>query len=266
MKSKANSPENLYREQLKELGALLHHAREQQSLAIDEVASKALIRANLLRALEAGDLEQLPEPVYVRGLIRRYADVLNLDGNDMASQFVTPIRRQRPSWKDSAAAQLRPLHLYLAYVMVMIAAVSGLSFLLKRNAPEIAVLPPLNPLQDSQPRDQAADGSNKTDTALEDSLPLPATEAEANQPIRVEMTLTAQSWLRVVTDGKTSFEGVLQQGEQRVWTAQDKLTIRAGNAGGVVVRYNEGSAERLGEPGMVAEVTYSPAQTVSLSF
>lgn len=265
MKSKANSPDNLYREQLKELGALLQHAREQQSLAIDDVASKALIRANLLRALEAGDLEQLPEPVYVRGLIRRYADVLNLDGNDMASQFVTPIRRQRPSWKDSAAAQLRPLHLYLAYVMVMIAAVSGLSFLLKRNAPEAAILPPLNPLGNSQ-SDQVANGSSKPDTSLETSLPLPATEAEANQPIRVEMTLTAQSWLRVVTDGKTSFEGVLQQGEQRVWTAEDKLTIRAGNAGGVVVRYNEGSAERLGEPGMVAEVTYSPAQTVSLSF
>ena len=43
------------------------------------------------------------------------------------------------------------------------------------------------------------------------------------------------------------------------------LTIRAGNAGGVVVSVNESQAETLGQPGMVKEVTFAPDNVVSLA-
>ncbi|NJL46615.1 MAG: helix-turn-helix domain-containing protein [Leptolyngbyaceae cyanobacterium SM2_5_2] len=247
----------LYREQLLELGTLLQTARQQQRQTLEAVASLTLIRPSLLAAIEQGDLDSLPEPVYIRGLIRRYGDALHLDGETLASQFFTPLRVQRHSWQESPAAQLRPLHLYAAYFIVLLTAVSGLSYLLKRTAPEATLLPPLNPL-----------GSVETPLATTGANPLaPVAEAEASlpqSPIEVKMTLTAQSWLRITSDGNTKFEGIMQPGDTRLWTADKALTIRAGNAGGVIVSFNNSEAEALGQPGMVKEVTYSPDKMLSL--
>ncbi|WP_225885360.1 helix-turn-helix domain-containing protein [Leptolyngbya sp. KIOST-1] len=253
-------PNAVYREQLFELGALLRSARQQQGKTLEALAEKTLIRASLMAAIEQGDLEALPEPVYIRGLIRRYGDALQLDGETLASQFFAPPRIQRRSWKETPAAQLRPLHLYGAYFMLLVAAISGLSYVLRQTAPEVTVLPPLNPLDGTTTQPAPSAGS--------DSLPATAAPApaEPQSPIQVRMTLTAQSWLRITSDGKTEFEGILQPGDTRMWTADEALTIRAGNAGGVMVSYNDRQAEALGQPGMVREITFSPAEAISLAW
>lgn len=95
---------------------------------------------------------------------------------------------------------------------------------------------------------------------------LPQSTAPAPQKsVRVGLTMTSQSWVRVVVDGKTEFEGVLAEGTQRDWEANKQLVLRAGNAGGVMVSFNNGAAKRLGEPGSVEEVTFgSNAQTNAL--
>lgn len=265
MKQKANSTENVYKVQLQEIGTILKTARETRQLYLEDIADEILIRGSLLNAIEAGELESLPEPVYVRGLIRRYADALGLDGETLASQFFEPVTRgrRRTSWKDSPAAQLRPLHLYAAYVLLMVAAVSGLSLVLRQTAPEATALPPLDPLALNP--EQGSPSPSEPGTILSTEAPTPDTQG-TDHPIRVETTLTAQSWLRIIADGQTQFEGILKEGENRVWTADQQLTIRAGNAGGVVVSYNEGQAKSLGRPGMVAEVTYASNQTVGLAF
>ncbi|MBD2111412.1 MULTISPECIES: helix-turn-helix domain-containing protein [Cyanophyceae] len=251
-------PNALYREQLSELGAMLQWARQQQGQSLEVMAEKTLIRPSLLTAIEQGDLDGLPEPVYIRGLLRRYGDALQLDGETLASQFFTPPRIQRTSWKETPAAQLRPLHLYGAYFVLLVAAISGLSYVLRQTAPEVTVLPPLNPLEGVE--GPANPGPNNT------PAPAAAEPEDPKAPIKVKMTLTAQSWLRITSDGKTEFEGILQPGDTRLWTADQALTVRAGNAGAVMVSYNDKQAEALGQPGMVREITYSPIETISLAW
>lgn len=245
----------LYQKQLVELGSLLRQTREGQGQSLKEIATQTLIRSSLLQAIEAGNLHQLPEPVYLRGLIRRYGDALALDGEVLASQVFTAPQVQKLSWHQSANAQLRPLHLYLTYFVILIAAVSGLSYLLKRTAPEMAVLPPLEPLH--SPTASSVSPGNPAKPS--EAKPLPSVKS----PIQVEMTLTSQSWLRIVADGNTQFEGILQPGDTRLLKADKSLTIRAGNAGAVMVSLNNSKATALGKPGMVEEVTYSPNKLIS---
>lgn len=249
----------VYREQILELGTLLRAARQQQGQTLEALAEKTLIRPSLIVAIEQGDLDSLPEPVYIRGLIRRYGDALQLDGETLASQFFTPPRIQRRSWQETPAAQLRPLHLYGAYFMLLVAAVSGLSYLLRQTAPEVTVLPPLNPLNSVETGPAASPSTGNAPAA-------PAQPEAPKSPIQVRMTLTAQSWLRITSDGSTEFEGILQPGDSRMWTADQALTIRAGNAGAVMVSYNDSQTEALGQPGMVREITYSPGEAVSLAW
>lgn len=266
IKRRVQTLDQLQREQLASIGGVLRQTREEQSLSLEQLSSKTLIRPSLMSAIESANLEQLPEPVYVRGLIKRYADILGLDGETLAIQFFTHLNlRSRSSWKDSPAAQLRPLHLYTLYILLVMFAVGGLSYVLKRTTPEFASIPAIDPLVTV-----GSDGAGAPQpTSNPNNYLLPETSIltpSNNRPIRVEVILTGQSWMRVIADGQKEFEGILQQGDTRVWTADEKLTMRAGNAGGVLILYNNKAAEKLGEPGNVAEITFLPTDEISMNF
>jgi cytoskeletal protein RodZ len=260
MKKKAQTPEQQQHEQLLPIGRLLSHARLEQGKSLEVMSQATLIRPALLQAIELAELSELPEPVYTRGLIRRYAEALQLDGETLSSQFFTkPNLSKNASWKDSPAAQLRPLHLYAAYVLLIVASVSGLSIIAKRTAPEAAAPPILDPAAVEQLMPRQTRNSAQPVVAAE-AKP----KVDPNTPIVLEVQFKEQSWVRVVTDGNTTFEGILQQGEERAWTAKQSLTLRAGNAGGVIVSYNQGESQALGKPGSVAERTFTPAETISM--
>jgi cytoskeletal protein RodZ len=245
---------------LAELGDYLRQARRQQSMTLEDVSAKTKVQVRLLRAIEDGNFERLPESVYVKGFIRKYADVLGLNGQAFADAYPTePITRPIQSpWRDLPAAQLRPIHLYLLYLVLVLGAVSGLSQMMNRPGSQLAG-------QSETSQSRATPSLSATNPAN----PLPAqpnTSEEAgaapaqianSKPVRVGVKLTASSWLRVVVDGKTTFEGVLPQGDQRTWAANKQLTLRAGNAGGVLVAFNDGKEKKLGEPGTVEEVTFN---------
>jgi cytoskeletal protein RodZ len=118
-------------EQLKQIGAHLRQFRQKQSISIKEIATKTLIRMTLLTALEEGKIDQLPEPVIIRGFIQRYGDTLGLDGAALAKTFPTNIvsvkssisERELPTLPSSA------IYLYILYILVLTTATCGLFFL-----------------------------------------------------------------------------------------------------------------------------------------
>lgn len=358
-------------EQVALLGSQLREHREAQGLALETIAAQTKIQRRILQAIEAGDLSNLPEPVYTRGFIKQYADALGLDGREWVRDFrvepVLPVPAGTPSRRRRRAApQLRPLHLYFFYTILIVASVSGLSHMLSRSPaqtaaetgdrPEVASTgdvpisnretgnedpepnenraadatsesdapeaddpeaddPETNPSEtgdreadspEADPPeaaavegDREADETDEGETTAEADDPEPATtegdrdaaggtaagnrdanpdagaesslvarafarnlefpalQIEPQRPVQVDLTVTEQSWVRIVADGKTEFEGVLSEGTQRVWMADRELVVRAGNAGGVRVAYNNGEAKPLGPAGAVEQVTFT---------
>lgn len=79
-------------EQLQSIGAYLRQVRQDQGLPLEVLANQIFIRPALLNALESGNDAELPEPVFIQGFIRRYAEALGLDGQTIAQEFrVTPV-------------------------------------------------------------------------------------------------------------------------------------------------------------------------------
>ena len=255
-------------DQLTEIGAYLRQVREDYSMSLEEIAARTMIQARLLRALEEGNLAKLPEPIYIQGFIKLYADALGLDGNEFADAFPTEKQARMPqtSWKDSPAAQLRPLHLYLAYVLLIMLSVGLLSRIVSRSTPATSMTTSNLTAQPSM-----ASSSNPTSatTAQSSAATIPGTPrtsalnrpSDPSRPVRIDVKLTAQSWLRVDIDGQTEFEGVLSEGTERTWMAKSEIIVRAGNAGGVMLAYNSGQAERMGAPGAVEEKTFTLSQS-----
>lgn len=246
-------------EKLEELGARLRQYRTEQSIGLEEVAAKTRIQTRLLNAIEEGRLDQLPEPVYIQGFIRRFAEALGLNGVEFASAFPagSGIQLMKPCWRHLPAAQLRPLHLYLLYIVLVIGAVSGLSYIVSRSAIQVIEVED-SPSQAQQfPVPKSSQLLQPEQASDSNQLAEMSRSSQDGKQVQVGVTLKAQSWLRIVVDGKTEFEGVLPEGTQRIWVADEKLVVRAGNAGGVLVEFNDQTAKQMGAPGAVEELTFA---------
>ncbi|MEN9203310.1 MAG: DUF4115 domain-containing protein [Thermostichus sp. DG_1_6_bins_120] len=266
---------------LEALGSLLRQTREARGLTLTEVANDTFIRSQYLQALEQGDLSRLPEPVYVQGFLKRYADYLGLDGDTLSRQAFSLLSAQvrRPSSplataSDQPAFALRPLHLWAAYVVLVILAVGGLSALLEgtgnpfsrwvvglqnmgrndadpassRNAS--APLPPPQPAFTTRQLFPTLDQWTYIQGVFPEVL-----EAHTRQkPVRLDIRVVERpSWLRVIADGQTVFEATLQPGAELNWEAEQSIVLRAGNAGGVLVTFNNRDLGVMGQFGEVKE-------------
>jgi len=92
-------------DQLKKIGANLQEARVDQSKSIEDIAVQTYIRPQLLRAIETGEVSDLPQPIFVQGFIRRYAEALGLDGKTLAKQFPVHSVPNTPRLKPQPAAR-----------------------------------------------------------------------------------------------------------------------------------------------------------------
>ncbi|MBN3885704.1 MAG: helix-turn-helix domain-containing protein [Nostoc sp.] len=125
-------------EQLKEITTHLRQVRQEKSIRIEEIAAQTLIRAGVLHALEEERFEELPEPIFVQGFIRRYGDALGLDGNALSYTFISNVVRQ-DSNNDHKNSDNKPntyIPLVVTYILLLVAASAGLLYTL--NPPQIA--------------------------------------------------------------------------------------------------------------------------------
>lgn len=84
---------------------ILRQTRESKGITLEEVAQRTYIKLPYLSALETGDVEQLPAPVYIHGYIRQYAKLLGLNGSELVLQY-----QQDASRPTAAKLALTPTH------------------------------------------------------------------------------------------------------------------------------------------------------------
>jgi cytoskeletal protein RodZ len=275
-------------EQLKEIGAYLSQVRLQQAISLEEVATRTFIPLRLLKALEAGQADPLPEPVFIQGFIRRYADLLGLDGSALSKAFpASPMPMSEPAEpKEESMRASRddrpPIEipfLKIGGAVLAAAALGGVVYLassLQWGQPQVADQDSANPPEEvstgSSPSAPVVQSSERP-TPIASAEPQPSASpsvlqnasspsptpiaAPTNAPIQVAMEITSPSWVEVTIDGKSEFVGKLEKGAQKTWTAKQKLVVFTGNAGGVKVSFNQGTPEVMGKAGALAEKTFS---------
>ena len=70
-----------------ELGKALTQARTARGLTLTDVERDTRISSRYIKALEEGELETLPAPVYARAFMRTYAQYLGLNGRDFVQRL-----------------------------------------------------------------------------------------------------------------------------------------------------------------------------------
>ncbi|MBM0740634.1 helix-turn-helix domain-containing protein [Phormidium sp. CLA17] len=266
-------------DQLKEIAEYLYQQRQHQEISLEKIAKQTYIPQRILQALESAQLDILPEPVYIKGFIRRYADALGLDGVMISDAFdvepaslahTAPEMQPEPAVSASRPAPSRiepqtepqierqsdrpsrpersskPGLSFLPWLGAGIAALTlgAIAFSLLNQPPKTAVV---NPTTTDAPTTKSSGSS---------SAPSSIVAPSAGSPVQVDLNLTERSWLEVSVDGKVAYEGSLDKGEQRTWKAKKSISIVAGNAGAVVASFNQGEAKALGKAGDVVTVAF----------
>ncbi len=248
-------------EKLKEITKKLRQIREEKGIHVEQIAAKILVRPVFLNALEEGRFDDLPEAVYIQGFVRRYADALGLDGQALGQEFgaiaCPPLMPQENNNLSNKANIYIPLA--VPYVLLIIGASLGLFYLLSPKEKEQTVSQSQYSSnvaeQKTQPKPKAksaAVASKATPTTKPKSTPKPV------EGVKVSLDVKDKSWVRVITDGKKVFEGTLQKGDKKSFNAKEKLVIRSGNAGAVLVSVNQNKAVPLGSVNNPKTVTYTP--------
>jgi cytoskeleton protein RodZ len=88
--SEAEAADKAVPSQAQRPGRVLSDARAAKGLAVAEVAAQLRLSASQVIALEADDYDRLPGPVFVRGFVRNYARLLDLDPEKLADSVDLP--------------------------------------------------------------------------------------------------------------------------------------------------------------------------------
>jgi hypothetical protein len=229
---------------MQELGGLLRAERERQGRSLEEAYRATHITTRYLKSLEAGEFERIPGEVYLKGFLRRYGDFLGLDGEELVRRYreqraaseaaARPERapRTRPAERDSRGPQRSARLMLIIAAAVLAALASGWALAiwsLRLTGPE----PPAP--ADEPPKAEAPPPYAPLTPPPE---PVPAGPTAPPAPVRVSLEVTDRCWVRVVADGRLAFTGELAAGDRREWTAEDRLSVRFGNPGGVKVTWN----------------------------
>ncbi|WP_291327621.1 helix-turn-helix domain-containing protein [Desulfovibrio sp. UCD-KL4C] len=72
---------------LKELGSRLKAEREQQGLTVEQMMELTKLSRVNVHAIEEGNKDDFPHPVYAKGFIKNYAKALGLDSEEIGNEF-----------------------------------------------------------------------------------------------------------------------------------------------------------------------------------
>ena len=167
-------------------GRLLTDARLKLGLEPQNVAEMLHLREYQIRALEADDFENLPEPTYVKGYLRAYCQLLSIDPDKIIKMYSDTIRPPvRESFEGLAtekqAASNDNLVKLVSIAMVALVAGLAITFWLTNREPTSSAEPEttsaqINPVEPSEvpttvinepekPQDSLADSGTATEPA-----------------------------------------------------------------------------------------------------
>ena len=68
---------------MKSLGEFLRAERQARGITLEQISADTRISMDMLRAIERGNVEQLPAPVLIKGFLKAYAEKIGLDPEEV---------------------------------------------------------------------------------------------------------------------------------------------------------------------------------------
>ena len=242
---------------LVEAGRQLAEARSAAGLTQSQLASQMHMGEEQLAALERGDQAELPEPVFIKAMVRRLSSHLGLDADVMVQTLgpVTASHPNRPAPGTTTGGITSPnQRTFNPLTLLAFAGFAGLAFVVWSSASELTRfaqgLKPANPtLEPSETDLEMTKVADERDALI---VPAPPT-ADLGLPI----SSSEPSWIALRREGVVEFEGLLN-GERRI-DNPDLVEIYAGRPDLVQLGSPDAETRTLGAVDDIRWIPLSPA-------
>ena len=272
------------------VGAELKRARLRLEYSVPDVASKTRIRADLITAIEADDFAACGGDVFARGHVRAIATALDLDPTPLlesmgANTAATALEALEPEslsiWQLKERAY-KPSERRVWALIIIVGLVIVAALLWRANASAEPMLdaadlpavtssatatvipeptPTESPTESVTPTSSATaePSSAPTEVAATATPPQETDAAVLSGAIVLQLDSVQSSWVRITNAVGTIYEGTMRAGQTKVFTSDSDVTVRVGNAAGVMLTVNDVAYANLGQPGEVYRHTFRVA-------
>jgi cytoskeleton protein RodZ len=256
----------------REVGAQLRRAREARGLSLDALTRSTKISATTLAAIEAGDIQKLPAPVYARGFVKAYAAEVGLDPSAAANAYLAGLvpaavvgRSERSEASAAVATShsratmaahrssrqlLEVNHVRLFSRLTTVAAAVGLViyiFSFSRQTSEHPV--PAKTTGNDTARPTHVSEVDHALTGIPEAVSM-----TINGPLTVELVPRGPCWLVATVDGARVVARLLQPGERQTLEITEEALLRVGDPGALSISINGQTGRVLGPPGQPINV------------
>lgn len=250
------------------IGRTLQQARIDAGLTVDEISTSTRVRIPIVHAIEQDDFSRCGGDVYARGHIRTLARAVGLDPAPLLAQY-DEARGGRPPAPTPAAplfeaerirSDARRPNWTAAMVAAIVAVIGFVGFTAFNGGDE-------GDGSKSQVAEGATPATSKPATKPApdkpaDPKPDPSDSAIAGAPQdKVTVKVNAadgRSWISAKDhNGRTLFDGVLEQGKSKTFQDKQKIDLVLGDAGAIQLFVNGKTIDNQFEPGQVERLTYT---------
>ena len=263
-------------------GEHLKREREMRGVSLDEISAATRIATRFLTAIEEEQWGLLPGGVFNRGFVRAVARYLGLDEENIVAEYAAAAgdRPTVPVWTGSPPA-VTPEQPWLAWILaavVVLVLASGGFFAVRRifawRASRRAAQIAAESAKSSPLQTALSLGTGPVPVSIE-PVPTPAPDLtgmprgansplapgadpkspDASVPFKLKVEAGATTRVTVEADSHRVFEGTMKAGEDRIFTARDKIQISAGDAGALLLELNGKILAPMGPPGHEGNAT-----------
>lgn len=236
---------------MKDIGNFLRERREARGISLIEAEKDSKIRKKYLQALEEGNIDAIPGKTYLIGYLRNYSKYLGIDDENINQiiQSYKNLEKQKTDLKETKEEKIYlkrkdrsifekkkfffPIkYVYLTSFVLIIFI--GL-FLLSRSLREAQYFPVPSP-----------EIGNETDIIIEEETDAISTlteefiESESEAIIAefstedsvlaeklpaLKLIANDRAWVKILSEDKIIFEGILFNGEEYLWETDQVLEI-----------------------------------------
>ena len=251
------------------IGKTLREARDKQGLSAEEVAAKLKLKPKTIAALEADDFDSLPALTYVKGHVRNYARIVDLDADTLIDLLTQETTAQTPKIspvaKPPGQTGSKDQHIKtFSYLMTFSLVILIIAWWQSQNTvtkdlsagstdSEGAVYPQGFTYKYDIVTHAEVPSSNEIETNIGeiigtkqlplDSPPIERPDSEVNSPASdqdtIAMLLDAESWIEIYdVSGRELYRKLAKPGETLNLSGTAPFSVKLGNAGGVSLRFN----------------------------
>jgi cytoskeleton protein RodZ len=227
------------------IGARLRAAREKKGLTVLQAAEKLHVDARVLEALEAQDFAALGADVYVRGHLRRYADLIGESPGELQELLGSSAQAARPDLTRIARSPA-PRHssalVLPALLLVVGFAIAGLLWWALTLPGEKAH--PLAPPPGTAAGPPAPGAAQEPAGSASGTPAHPASRGATPQAgsgrAQLDLKFSSESWVEISdADGRRLLHGLFEAGSARTLYGTPPLRVVLGNSPAVVLQMNE---------------------------